>query len=116
MLNRSDHRGEGVAMYPVKRFEQMSPMVSVAQSGARGRPESTRIHLRMHTCAAALIAADLVAFGVAAFVAFAAGMAPQSQPYTRAIENLAELGAAWHGWGTLLVLLCLLGHFGSRGH
>ncbi len=103
-------------MYPVKRFEQMSPMVSVAQNGTRGRPASTRIHLRMHTCAAALIVADLVAFGGAAFVAFAAGMAPQSQPYARAIENLAELGAAWHGWGTLLVLLCLLSHFGSRGH
>lgn len=103
-------------MYPVKRFEQMSPMVSVAQNGARGRPACTRIHLRMHTCAAALIAADLAAFGGAAFVAFAAGMTPQSQPYARAIENLAELGAAWHGWGTLLVLLCLLSHFASRGH
>jgi hypothetical protein len=62
-MNLSDHRGEGVAMYPVKRFEQMSPMVSVAQNAARGRPASKRIHVRMHTCAAALIAADLVAFG-----------------------------------------------------
>jgi Undecaprenyl-phosphate galactose phosphotransferase WbaP len=116
MLNLSDHRGQGVAMYPVKRFEQMSPMVSKVQCGARGRHASTRIHLRMHTCAAALIVADLVAFGGATFVAFAAGMAPQSQPYARAIQNLTELGAAWHGWGTLLVLVCLLSHFGSRGH
>jgi UDP-galactose-lipid carrier transferase len=103
-------------MYPGRRFEHVSPKVSEVQSGAGGRPASTRIHLRMHACAAALIAADLVAFGVAAFVAFAAGTVPQSPPYARAIENLTELGAAWHGWGTLLVLVCLLSHFGSRGH
>ena len=77
-------------MYPVKRFEQMSPMVSVAQNGTRGRPASTRIHLRMHTCAAALIVADLVAFGGAAFVAFAAGMAPQSQPCTHAPSRISR--------------------------
>jgi Undecaprenyl-phosphate galactose phosphotransferase WbaP len=116
ILNLSDHRGEGDAMYPVKRFEQVSPMVSKVQSGRRNRFASTRVHLRMHTCTAALIAADLVAFGTATFVAFVAGMAPQSQPYARAIENLTALGAAWHGWGTLLVLVCLLSHFGSRGH
>ena len=103
-------------MYPVKRFEQMSPMVPQVQCGARGRHAPTRVRLRMHTCTAALIAADLIAFGGATFVAFAAGMAPQSQPYARAIENLTELGAAWHGWGTLLVLVCLLSHFASRGH
>jgi Undecaprenyl-phosphate galactose phosphotransferase WbaP len=116
ILNLSDHRGEGDAMHPVKRFEQVSPMVSKVQSGRRNRFASTRVHLRMHTCTAALIAADLVAFGTATFVAFVAGMAPQSQPYARAIENLTALGAAWHGWGTLLVLVCLLSHFGSRGH
>ena len=26
------------------------------------------------------------------------------------------LGTAWHGWGSLLVLVSLLGYFGGRGH
>ena len=37
-------------------------------------------------------------------------------PYWRALENAASLGAAWHGWGSLLVLACLLAYFGGRGH
>jgi undecaprenyl-phosphate galactose phosphotransferase len=40
----------------------------------------------------------------------------QGSPYVRAVLNLSEFGAAWHGWGTLLVLVCLLGYFGTRGH
>jgi len=63
-----------------------------------------------------LISADLLAVVIAALVAFAVDVAPQLPPYARAIGNLTELGAAWHCWGTLLVLVCLFGYFGGRGH
>jgi undecaprenyl-phosphate galactose phosphotransferase len=63
-----------------------------------------------------LVASDALAFIPAVFLAFAVHVATQSSPLNRAIENLAELGTAWHGWGSLLVLVSLLGYFGGRGH
>ena len=57
-----------------------------------------------------------MAFIPAVFLAFAVHVATQPSPLDRAIDNLAALGTAWHGWGTLLVLVSLLGFFGGRGH
>jgi len=63
-----------------------------------------------------LLSSDIVAFAVAAFLAFVVDISPGASPYTRAIENLTTLGAGWHGWGSLLVLVSLLSYFGARGH
>jgi UDP-galactose-lipid carrier transferase len=103
-------------MYPVTHFEHAPPMLSQVQTGSQACSASKRTRLRTHVCAATLIAADLAAFVAATFVAFTVTMVSQLPPYTRALENLTLLGPAWHGWGSLLVLMCLLGHFGSRGH
>jgi Undecaprenyl-phosphate galactose phosphotransferase WbaP len=102
-------------MYPVRHWERESPPASEVQKDTRTRG-SARSRLSVHSCTVTLIGADLAAFTVATFVAFAVDVVPQSPPSTRAIENLSELGAAWHGWGTLLVLVCLVGYFGGRGH
>jgi UDP-galactose-lipid carrier transferase len=103
-------------MYPVRHLEHARPLISEARIGAHASSASKRTGVRTQICAATLIAADLAAFAVASFVAFAIGMASQSSPYARAMANLELLGTAWHGWGSLLVLICLLGYFGSRGH
>ena len=63
-----------------------------------------------------MLTGDILAFAVAALLAFAVDAAPDAPPYTRAMENLTILGAHWHGWGTALVLVSLLGIFGGRGH
>ena len=63
-----------------------------------------------------LVASDALAFVPAVFLAFAVHVATQPSPLERAIDNLAQLGTAWHGWGSLLVLVSLLGFFGGRGH
>ena len=70
----------------------------------------------MRIISAVLLGTDLIAFVAAAFVAFAATLGSPLSPYTRAVSNLTSLGASWHGWGTLLVLVTLLGYFGGRGH
>ena len=63
-----------------------------------------------------LLCADLGAFVIATFLAFAVSVASDTSPYHRAIANVANMGAGWHGWGTLLVLVSLLSYFGGRGH
>ncbi len=77
---------------------------------------ATKIRRRARICPATLLCADLAAFGAATFLAFAVSLAQDASPYTRAIVNVTTLGAGWHGWGTLLVLVSLLGYFGGRGH
>jgi undecaprenyl-phosphate galactose phosphotransferase len=47
--------------------------------------------------------------------AFLVGVAARPSPFARAVGNLHQLGPAWHGWGTALVLACLLGFFAGRG-
>jgi Undecaprenyl-phosphate galactose phosphotransferase WbaP len=64
----------------------------------------------------ALIAADLAAFVVVTFMAFAADLAVTAGPAQRALSGIRHLGLGWHGWGTFLVLTCLLWHFAVRGH
>lgn len=80
------------------------------------RRRRTRSAIADRVCPIALVCSDALAFIPAVFLAFAVHVATQPSPLDRAIENVAVLGAAWHGWGTLLVLVSLLGHFGGRGH
>ena len=63
-----------------------------------------------------LMATDLVVFGIAAVLAFAVDLAVKTDPLQRAYLQIVRTGAAWHGWGTLFVLFCLLAYFGSRSH
>ncbi len=90
---------------PDGRFQMMSA------AGARSRSL-----LADRICPLLLVTSDALAFIPAVFLAFAVHVATQPSPLNRAIENLTELGTAWHGWGSLLVLVSLLGYFGGRGH
>ncbi len=81
----------------------------------------TYLVYRARICPIALLSSDLLAVGVAVSLAFTlSGMLAhpghESAPYGRALENLHSLGTAWHGWGSALVLACLFGYFGCRGH
>ncbi len=87
------------------RFQMMSAAGAHSRSAAADR-----------ICSLALVSSDALAFIPAVFLAFAVHVATQDSPLNRAIENLTELGTAWHGWGSLLVLVSLLGYFGGRGH
>jgi Undecaprenyl-phosphate galactose phosphotransferase WbaP len=73
-------------------------------------------HVRARVCLVSLLVGDLLAFVVAALIACAISGAQELPVYARAMENLTVLGAQWHGWGTALVLVCLLSYFGGRGH
>lgn len=63
-----------------------------------------------------LITTDLLVYGLAATLAFALDLAVKTDPLQRAYLQIMRTGAAWHGWGTLFVLVCLLAYFGSRSH
>lgn len=80
------------------------------------RTATTKARLRARVCPASLLSADLGAFVLATFLAFAAGVESNASPYARAIVNVTNMGAGWHGWGSLLVLVSLLSYFGGRGH
>src|SRR4051812_9576316 len=71
---------------------------------------------RAHVCPAAMVGSDMVAFLLSMLLSFSLAGALGRSPYGRAWENMAALGTAWHGWGSLLVLACLLCYFGGRGH
>ena len=104
-------------MYSLRRAERLGSVASASalqmMSAAGGRP---RHALADRICSLMLVTSDALAFIPAVFLAFAVHVATQPSPLNRAIENLAELGTAWHGWGSLLVLVSLLGYFGGRGH
>ena len=80
------------------------------------RTVSTKVRLRARLCTVSLLSADLGAFALSAFVAFALCVASDTSPYQRAITNVTTLGAGWHGWGSMLVLASLLSYLGARGH
>ena len=103
-------------MHPAQRIERTASLVSHAGCGKPADGASARAVTRIRIISAVLLGTDLIAFVAAAFVAFAATLATQPSPYTRAVINLTSLGASWHGWGTLLVLVSLLVYFGGRGH
>ncbi len=101
----------------MKRIERIETL----ESDACSRPSRAKAEWRARVCPIALLASDVLAFVLAVSFAFwltaemgHAGYGPA--PYGRAIDNLHSLGAAWHGWGSLLVLVCVLGYFGCRGH
>jgi undecaprenyl-phosphate galactose phosphotransferase len=91
-------------------------LVSHAEWGKPVHGASARTVTRVRIVSVVLFGSDLTAFVAAAFVAFAATLATEFSPYTRAVTNVTSLGASWHGWGTLLVLVSLLVYFGGRGH
>jgi UDP-galactose-lipid carrier transferase len=103
-------------MYPIRRIERMEYLAADARSelmsDAGARPRS-QVALRL--CPIALATSDVLAFIIAVFLAFAAIVATRPEPLERAIGNLLQLGTAWHGWGTLLVFVSLIGFFAARG-
>lgn len=103
-------------MYPVRRLERMEHLASAVRSRAVVSGQTTRRRaLASRLCPAALIASDISAFVLAVFLAFVVDVAAGPSPFQRAIGNLNQFGAAWHGWGTFLVLVSLLGFFAARG-
>lgn len=103
-------------MYPMRRVDRMEYLAADAyadmMSGAAFKP---RRGLAARICPIALACSDALAFVLAVFLAFAAVVATRPSPFERAVSNLSQLGTAWHGWGTLLVLVSLLGFFAARG-
>ena len=102
-------------MYQLKRDEasfRATDSRSVASAGVL----AARTELRANICAAVMLCGDLTAFVVGIFLAFGLVGSPELSPYERAVANFSSLGVAWHGWGSLLVVVCLLGYFGGRGH
>ena len=99
-------------MHAARNFERIPALESSIIQASRHSARRTRAVI----CPLALVSADLLAFALAAILAFVIVMVPEVSPYARALNNVTLLGAGWHGWGTLLVLVSLLGYFGSRGH
>jgi undecaprenyl-phosphate galactose phosphotransferase len=85
-------------------------------SATSARDLSVASHIRARICQAGLVTSDLVAFVLATFLAFALSVSPELSPYARALTNARLLGIAWHGWGTMLVLVGLLAYLGGHGH
>lgn len=103
-------------MYPVRRIERMQSMASATRAGlAGGRDTTRRRAVASRVCPVSLITADILSFVAAVALAFMVDMATGPSPFTRAVGNLLQLGPAWHGWGTFLVLISLLGFFAARG-
>jgi len=100
----------------VNRVNPSSYLYPVGRSAAHAHVTAARSRIRARICSVSILSGDILAFVLAAFLAFAIDIAPQFSPYARAMENLRTLGVAWHGWGTLLVLVSLLSYFGGRGH
>jgi len=76
----------------------------------------TKPRLASTVRSSALIAADLLAFVLVAFMAFTIDLAVTAGPAERALWGIRHLGLSWHGWATFLVLVCLVCHFAARGH
>ena len=103
-------------MYPMRRIDRIEYLTASARDRMMSRSGTQpRSSLASRVCPAALLCSDALAFVLAVFLAFAALVDTRPSPFARAIGNLAELGPAWHGWGTLLVLVSLLGFFAARG-
>ncbi len=65
---------------------------------------------------AALFAADVFGLLLAAGLAFMVHMAVELPPLNRAVQQIANQGFNWHGWGTILVVTLLVTYFGACGH
>ena len=102
-------------MYPLKHGDA-SFQFTDARGGANAGVLAARTKLRANICSGVVLGGDLIAFVVGIFLAFGVAASPELSPYSRAVANFSEMGASWHGWGSLLVVVCLLGYFGGRGH
>lgn len=111
-----DSEAKGIHVHSVKQIDHSPPLASQAASGVRFRDVFARSRVRACVTSVAMVSADAGAFVTATFLAFAVTFASNPSPAIRALNHLTTLGAAWHGWGTLLVLVSLLGYFGGRGH
>ncbi len=101
----------------MKRLDPADYAAAVSASSVMLPPERVmRAQQRARVCPLTLLCADMLAFVLAAFLAFAASLATRPQPLERAIEHASALGTGWHGWGTLLVLVSLLCYLSGRGH
>ena len=103
-------------MSPIKHSETSPFGLGHARSATRAGDVAARTKLRNGVCAAVVLSGDFAAFVVGIFLAFGVVASPELPPYTRAVENFSSLGVAWHGWGSLLVVVSLLAYFGGRGH
>ena len=103
-------------MSSVNRVNPSSYLYPVGRTAAHAHVTAARSRVSPRICSISILSGDILAFVLAAFLAFAIDIAPQFSPYARAVENLRTVGMAWHGWGTLLVLVSLLSYFGGRGH
>jgi Undecaprenyl-phosphate galactose phosphotransferase WbaP len=102
-------------VYPLKRGA--SPLSFTDTSfGSSAGALGSRTKTRANICSGVVLGGDLLAFIVGIFLAFGVVASPELSPYARAVANFASLGVAWHGWGSLLVVVCVLGYFGGRGH
>jgi UDP-galactose-lipid carrier transferase len=98
----------------MKRIERIEDLISDQRSSGTAK---RRFEYRGHVCPIALVGSDLVAFLLAVSLAFwLSGPADAIAPLQRALENAGLYGTAWHGWGSSLVLVSVLGYFGCRGH
>ncbi len=102
-------------MYPLKHGDA-SFQFTDARGGANAGVLAARTKLRANICSGVVLGGDLIAFVVGIFLAFGVAASPELSPYSRAVANFSEMGVSWHGWGSLLVVVCLLGYFGGRGH
>ena len=103
-------------MYPMRRIDQMEYLATDAHNEMMSEVIcAPRDPAALRICPIVLACSDVLAFTLSVFLAFAAIVATRPSPFTRAIGNLQELGPAWHGWGTLLVLVSLIGFFTARG-
>ena len=104
-------------MYPLRRVEHPEFLSSGVRLQMMSATQTrSRSVVAERICQLLLVGSDALAFVPAVFLAFAVHVATQDSPLARALENLSMLGTAWHGWGSLLVLVSLLGYFGGRGH
>ena len=103
----------------IERIEDLSSDVHSTSVVRRGKWISE--HSR-HICSVALVGSDLAAFLTSVSVAFWLSNPEHlptqlgQPPLVRAVANVGTLGAAWHGWGSAVVLACLFAWFGHRGH
>ncbi len=65
---------------------------------------------------AAMFTADIVGLIVAAGVAFMIHMAFAPPPPDQTLQQIADQGLNWQGWGTILVVTLLILYFAVRGH
>ena len=98
----------------MRRIEYIKDLEFGSRPGTA--PAKTWPEYRSHVCPVALLGSDLVALLVSTFLAFMLTGGLGRSPYGRALENVTLLGTAWHGWGSMLVVTCLLVYFGGRGH